>query len=254
MIETTPRSEARIPSFAYIRHGTRRYPVVARPQCHTCSSKHRPRIERFLIDGLTPRQITDRLPAGRRISAQSIYRHRRRGHLPADHRLVARRREIRAQERWEELGLDATIVEIIEAEKAQGALRRGLDRLTRGQTTLTVPALLNAARHAERHDRANEAEEREERIGAWRIDRIVQDIHRVFEIIGEHCGEQTRNEIFQRAAHDPTTKTILSTSDFDDLREAYLEAEAEERTATSVERRQARRSTGEHPEDRSEAA
>lgn len=210
---------------AYIRHGNRRYPLVTRVQCLTCASVHRARIERLTIDGLSPGQIARRLPDGHGVSQQSIYRHHRRGHMPADNAMVARRQEIRAEQRWEELGLDATAFKATEADVAQLVLEVVADRLRRGVLHFEAMDGLRAARFLSEIERAEQERNQAERLGQWRLDRAIEDIVRVIEIVGEVAGDAVRNEVVRRACKDAKTALIMSTTEFAVLR---VECEDEE--------------------------
>lgn len=218
-------SSANNSSLAYVRHGTERFPVVARPHCKTCASKRRAKIERLLIDGLTPRQIIARLPEDHGTSEQSIYRHFRRGHLPVNNRMVKRRQEIRAQLRWAELGLDATVFMAEEAELAELLVRLITERLGKGLVDLTARDLLRAAEFLHRIEQQDREHEREVTTGKTRLDLAYGHMHRVFEIVGETFGVDAQHEIVRAACRDDQASTIMLADDFADLRKAYLDDE-----------------------------
>lgn len=64
------------------RIGGRLYPMKSEPTCHTCQSPYRFQIERHLADGRAYARIVRDLPDDAGVSAESISRHKRNGHLP----------------------------------------------------------------------------------------------------------------------------------------------------------------------------
>lgn len=206
-------------SVAYVRHHRGRYPVVTRPQCSTCVSPDRSKIERLLVDGIPPGEIKRRLPDGHPVSRQSIYRHFRRQHLPVDYKSVAERTERQAQERWQELGEAATEFMATEYGVAQAFMKLALQRVDEGLIRLTARDLLCTARFLREIEQAEKDEEQ----GQWRIDRVVEDMARMLTIMGEVAGPSVRNEVVRRACRDETTKLIMSTSAFDQFRDAVIE-------------------------------
>ncbi len=212
-------NETRNTSLAYMRRGTQRIPVVARPQCKTCSSPHRGKIERLFIDGLTPRRIIARLPEGEDLSERSIRRHHNRGHLPVDHKMVLRRIDVAEQKRWDEIGHDATEIEIEAALRQQAIALVGLEQLALDEMTITAADVLSAARFL--HEKEVLAELHQDEVDRHKHNRdlVVRDLRYLLEIVGEVLGDDARNRVFHSASTDPRTSTTLHDRQFVGLRD-----------------------------------
>jgi hypothetical protein len=81
-----PRSGAEVTAPAVFEYmvGGRRYPMFVEPRCHTCTTKHRSRIETALLQGLTIAHIHRTLPEHIQgeVSKKSINTHWKAGHMP----------------------------------------------------------------------------------------------------------------------------------------------------------------------------
>jgi hypothetical protein len=152
-----------------------------------------------------------------------VYRHVKRGHLPADHRLVLRRAEVRAEQRWREIGLDATVFMAEEAEVAERFIGIVLDRLAQGRLHLSVEELIRAA--AFLYDI-----EQRDKYEAWRqsnVDRMAVEMAHALSIVGDVAGDAARNEVVRRARADPQTEFTMTFPEFAALREAVAEEDRE---------------------------
>ncbi len=129
---------------SYVRHGLGKYPFRQVVQCRVCASVHRAKIERAWADGVPPGLILRRLPHGHGISRQSLSRHLNRGHLPVDRRLVSRRAEVRAEQRWDEVGRRCTVFAAEEAEVQAMVTRLVADRVARGELEIDTATALKA--------------------------------------------------------------------------------------------------------------
>ena len=218
---------------ADIRHGGESYPVVSVVQCKTCQSELRDDIEGMIIDGLSPSRIVRRLPNEHDVSSQSIYRHYRRGHLPVDTEMVRRRREIRGEQRWEELGLAATAFMAREADLAQHVIDTFTRLLHDGKLTLSAATLMRAASFIYDIEIAARQQEDDGRLAERLVQQSIDELQCVFQLAGEVGGEEVRNELVRRACADAVTEIIMVDDRFAKLRgAAYLDAD------TSNERNQ----------------
>lgn len=211
-------------SMAYIKNGAHRYPVVSVEQCHTCQSPKRRMIERLLIDGLSPARIAAKLPEEHKVSAQSIRRHLRRNHLPVDHKLVVRRQEVRAEQRWEEVGIDATVFRATEAEVSEFVHRVVVERLKRGELELTAETLLKTCKFDWEVERVGLADEREAAVLRQRLAEDFHNFRLVLELLGDLEGEHVRDRLVQAAVNDERVWVTMMHEEFDELRQAYLDA------------------------------
>jgi hypothetical protein len=212
---------------AYITHGDREYSAVFVPRCHTCRSAHRVEIEGLLIDGLPPRTIVERLPKNCGVSAQSVRRHYARGHLPIDAQAVRDRQQIRAEQRWSELGLSATTWQAEQADIAQHVLETCTRLLLNGELKLSVATLMRATRFIYGIETAAHQKEEHEQVVQRLVQQSIEEMQRIFEIAGEIGGEQIKHELIRKACVDTVTEAILLDDRFAELRAAaYLEAES----------------------------
>ena len=232
MSVTTPMSHRNAP-LAYVSHGDRQYSTVFVPECRTCRSSHRAEIEEMLIDGLPPKTIIERLPDDCAVSPQSVKRHFARGHLPIDTEMVRQRQQIRAEQRWEELGLAATAFMAREADLAQYVIDNFTRLLHDGKLTLSAATLMRAASFIYDIEIAARQQEDDGRLAERLVQQSIDELQCVFQLAGEVGGEEVRNELVRRACADAVTEIIMVDDRFAKLRgAAYLDAD------TSNERNQ----------------
>jgi hypothetical protein len=213
----TPRSDNEMTTgLAYMTTGARRIPVVAQPRCSTCTSRHRRTIERLIVtENLAPRAVVARLPEGHGVSEQSVRRHLGRGHVALDHLTVQQHLEAAAERRWAEIGSPATDWLTREAEAAQATIEAGLATLT--AKTVTITQVLRACRLL--HEIGVQARAEEAR--QFAVDQVVDDLLRLFEIVGEVAGADLRDEIVRRCVdRDDPVVTVRISPRFADLRES----------------------------------
>lgn len=167
-----PRAGNASSSFVAHKGGTYRYAQV--PQCKTCASPYRSKIERLWCEGAPPSVILARLPADHGTSRQSISRHLNGGHAPVDRRIVARRARARAERRWTEAGEACTESVGTEVEVQALVIQLVAHRLLTGELVLDGDAALRAMEimhqwskeESEVHRARAEADERSEAYGA----------------------------------------------------------------------------------------
>jgi hypothetical protein len=198
---------------AYMTTGARRIPVVSQPRCSTCTSRHRRTIERLITQDLSPRAIVARLPDPSGVSEQSVRRHLARGHVAADFSTVQQHIEASALRRWAEIGSPATEWLTRQGEAAQATVEAGLATLA--SRAVTVPQLLRACRLL--HEIGAQARADEAR--QWAVDQVVDDLLRVFDIVGEVAGPDLRDAIVSRCVDRKDPIFTVTTSRFAELRD-----------------------------------
>jgi hypothetical protein len=201
---------------AYMITGARRIPIVAQPRCSTCTSPHRRTIETLIVtENLAPRAVVARLPEGHSVSEQSVRRHLGRGHVALDHLTVQQHLEAAAERRWAEIGSPATEWLTRQAEAAQATVEAGLATLT--ARIVTVPQLIRACRLL--HEIGAQARAEQDRQSA--VDLVVDDLLRVFDIVGEVAGGDLRDEVVSRCLdRDDRVVTVSVSPRFVELRES----------------------------------
>jgi len=206
-------------TLATIDSGQRVYSTRTVVQCRTCRSPLRHQIEESLIEGLTPRQITERLPEEHAVSQQSIYRHFRRGHLPVDEAAVLERRRVRAEHRWKELGRAATTFMATEVDVADSVIRIVLDRIERGEIKLTTATLLKTVRFL----RDIETRELEAETGRARLADLRRQMARILDIVGDELGPAALDQVYVTARADHDIESTLWADEFAHHRQQHVD-------------------------------
>lgn len=229
MTSTTESKARSSASVAYRRVGTKRAPIVVVPQCRTCCSKRRRKIETLLLEGVSPGRILERVPADHATTAQSIKRHLRRGHVPFDSIGVAAKMRELSEREWQDVGELATEQRAREAASAQTLLNRFADI---PESTITATVLLKAARFIYDVEQEERRAERELQVGTWRLDQMARDMASVIDLVGDVAGDAVRNEVFRRAARaSSSTSLALIGREFDHLRQLVDNEDWERRVA-----------------------
>jgi hypothetical protein len=179
------------------------------PQCRVCASPHRAKIERLWAEGVPPALILRRLPADHGISRQSLSRHLNRKHTPVDRRLVARRAEVRAEKRWEEVGRPCTVFAAEQAELASWAARMMADMLDRGELNFSEATLIRVMEMMARWD-GEDRKALRARQEAEELTRCLQTaLVRLFDALRYLAGDALTHEVIAHTRRDWGAEDIL---------------------------------------------
>jgi hypothetical protein len=187
---------------SYVAHDGGSYRYIQVAQCKTCASPYRSKIEAAWCHGTPPSLILARLPPDHGTSRQSISRHLNGGHAPVDRRIVARRAQVRAEQRWAEVGAACTEFVGTEVEVQALVMRLVAHRLLTGELVLDADAALRAMEmlhrwsweESEAQRARSAAEERSEVYGAA--------LARLFAAVVEEGGDVLAHQVVCRLRRD----------------------------------------------------
>lgn len=187
------------------------------PQCHVCTSLQRDRIETLLLAGVSPPSIVRKLEGQNTPSAQSVARHRRRGHLGVDYVEVRERLHQKSVERWQQLGRLATDQAVAQAIEDELTLLVGARRLHEGSLVLTASDFVRVLERIRLLDLADRELQQRAKIGGERLSWLKQALCRILQLSYELGGDEHFFALTEAIAGDEVACDLLFDRTFSEV-------------------------------------
>ena len=176
-------------------------PITHVAQCRTCASEHRPEIEGWLLDHITPDEIIGRLPKSG-LTTRNIVEHVVRAHLPLHAREVLEYRRYRTAELAEEISRRSTDAAIAYVERALLTVAGGNLLLREGRLDIGHAQMVKVIRMFAELDIAEMELTAAELAASTSHDEHTAEINRIFSHIETVAGDEIYGRVASAVAKD----------------------------------------------------